>query len=91
MDVQMVLGNQKSMDTNLVNHVTTDVPYVKTEQTKTVKNVLTITTCMEQHVSLVPNVKLLKHTIVMPIQTNVYLVNHNVYLVPELQTIVMNV
>lgn len=71
--------------------MTTDVPYVKTEQTKTVKNVLLITTCLEPNVSLVLSVNKMKHTIVMPQQTNVYLVKNNVYHVPVPQTIVMNV
>lgn len=71
--------------------MTTDVPYVKMEQTPTVKNVHLITTCMKPLVSLVLNVKLLKLTIVMPPQTNVYLVKNNVHLVLVLQTIVMNV
>jgi hypothetical protein len=89
---QMELGNQSmTLATNLVNHVTTNVPYVKMEQALTVKNVLKITTCMNHHVSLVLNVKTTMLTIVMPPQTNVYLVKNNVHLVLVLQTIVMNV
>lgn len=62
----------------LVNHVTTDVPYVKTQQIRNVQNVLKITTCMKSHVSHVLNVRQLEDTIVIKMQTNVYLVKNNV-------------
>jgi hypothetical protein len=90
MYAQQELSNKKPQS-KLVNHVTTDVLSVKTEQTQIVKHVPRITTYMEHLVSHVPYVTQLMECIVTPRQTTVHLVSHNVYLVPVPPTLVMNV